>query len=233
MGELFDEFRVRIPPHEAIRRWRAVYKRDDETIPDTDRAQWLLFCQTLRNIGTEREPSTTDHKHRKIDWSYNDRIRLKPIPNVTCLKCGGHLVKVRYSHGKVECLTCLNAPTAQPVEMEQPKPTSPQEVAEALKDQLRKSYGLVYGPQLKIIEQPNDIEVIDRREVARWIKHLAPFSGFSINFIERQMRSCQDDVDTTLIKLFGLENSRNYRRAWKNIFQSLINRRRNSRNLNG
>jgi hypothetical protein len=114
-GELFDEVRIDIPLHIAMR--QAMRQRQRTGVPPAPAiAQWMLFAHGLRTMGCiDREPcGLTTGSGRKNDWRYPDRIRLQPVADMACETCGGPMIALRNVPGRVRdakrfaCQICEN-----------------------------------------------------------------------------------------------------------------------------
>jgi hypothetical protein len=193
VGDLFDEFRLQMPPHHAIR-FVMVRKKDQEAIPDAEEAKWRYFCHALRQFRVEYQ-SGSDRRIVKRWWAYHDLVRLSHVEGIACLKCGGPVVKMRRKIKLIECLRCRNwvepkpAETTpiEPVLTPQPPALSPPPVVVPVQPPEPEFIGpapFYYG-----------VQVIDRRRAARWLKSVLPFCAVSINSLERQLLQNGDDID--------------------------------------
>lgn len=115
VGELFDEFRLRIPDYLAM---RAVHLRYKE-VPPLDKAQWLYFLNTIRSkgMGIERCNDAT-----RTTYVYTDQIRIKR--QGTC-KCGGGLIKNAYGSNALCCLECGDISAVMKPQTSRPKKVVP------------------------------------------------------------------------------------------------------------
>lgn len=193
MGDLFDEVRTQIPLHFAMRHY--LNGRNSAPIPSNDRAQWLYFSHTVREMGIDREGLPRRAR-------YSDRIRLRYVEDKSCESCHGPVIKASWSlTTSVCCLACERRPQPMPqpkrpiIEGPLLRPMEPQFVTiVTMPTDLVLTPGEKAKGGLEVRTQGLRI-IAHRRTLARELK---PLLNVSLNRLETELARHNDNINAVL-----------------------------------